>query len=138
MLTFAALQRKRLRRRVRVAEGARLESVYTCKRIGGSNPPVSARVVNENVRKCVNLWFTHFFYPNPSKGNFTLRSLRGTKQSEKIAAKVYDLIGRIVNPEPLNFSNKEATLMLNISSCSYILELKDEVGNVQREGIVIE
>jgi hypothetical protein len=40
--------------------------------------------------------------------------LRGTKQSEKIAAKVYDLIGRIVNPEPLNFSNKEATLMLNI------------------------
>ncbi len=126
MLTFAALQRKRLRRRVRVAEGARLESVYTCKRIGGSNPPVSARVVNENVRKCVNLWFTHFFYPNPSKGNFTLRSLRGTKQSEKIAAKVYDLLGRMVYPEPLNFSNQEATLMLNISSCSYILELKDE------------
>jgi hypothetical protein len=31
-----------------------------------------------------------------------------------------------VYPEPLNFSNQEATLMLNISSCSYILELKDE------------
>ena len=26
----------------RVAEGARFESVYTCKRIGGSNPPLSA------------------------------------------------------------------------------------------------
>jgi hypothetical protein len=52
--------------------------------------------------------------------------LRGTKQSEKIAAKVYDLLGRMVYPEPLNFSNQEATLMLNISSCSYILELKDE------------
>ena len=124
MLTFAALQRKRLRRRVRVAEGARLESVYTCKRIGGSNPPVSARVANENVRKCVNLWFTHFFYPNPSNGNFTITCFAIPKES--ITAKIYDLLGRIVYPEPLNFSNQEATLMLNISSCSYILELKDE------------
>ncbi len=138
MLTFAALQRKRLRRRVRVAEGARLESVYTCKRIGGSNPPVSARVANENVRKCVNLWFTHFFYPNPSNGNFTLKSLRGTKQSEKITAKIYDLLGRVVHQVPLNFSNKEASLTLNIPSGSYILELKVEEGNVQPERIAIE
>jgi hypothetical protein len=30
-------------RRVRVAEGARLESVYRGNSIGGSNPPVSAK-----------------------------------------------------------------------------------------------
>ena len=41
MRTFAALLVSW--RRVRVAEGARLESVYTGNRIGGSNPPVSAK-----------------------------------------------------------------------------------------------
>jgi hypothetical protein len=76
--------------------------------------------------------------PNPSNGNFTLTSLRGTKQSEKITAKVYDLLGRLVHQESLNFINKEATLILNIPSGSYILELKDEAGNVQRERIVIQ
>jgi hypothetical protein len=64
--------------------------------------------------------------------------LRGTKQSEKITAKVYNLLGRKVYQEPLNFSNKEATLKINIPTGSYILELKDEAGNVQRERIVIE
>jgi len=48
--------------------------------------------------------------PNPSNGNFTLTSLRGTKQSEIITAKLFDLLGRVVHQEPLNFINKEATL----------------------------
>lgn len=76
--------------------------------------------------------------PNPSNGNFSLRSLRGTKQSEKITAKVYDLFGRVVHQQNLSFSNKEATLKLNIPSGSYILELKDEEGNVQRGRLIIE
>ena len=37
-----------LRRGGRVAEGARLESVYTGNRIGGSNPPLSARYTELN------------------------------------------------------------------------------------------
>jgi len=40
--------------------------------------------------------------------------------------------------EQLNFYNKEAVLKLKIPGGSYILELKDEAGNVQRERIVIE
>jgi hypothetical protein len=35
------MSRLSLRRSVRVADGARLESVYTCKRIVGSNPTSS-------------------------------------------------------------------------------------------------
>ena len=35
-------------RGVRVAEGARLESVYTVKRIAGSNPALSAILMSEN------------------------------------------------------------------------------------------
>ncbi len=74
-------------------------------------------------------------YPNPSNGNFSINCFVIPKAS--ITAKAYDLLGRVVHQEPLNFSNKEATLKLNIPSGSYILELKDEVGNVQRERIVI-
>jgi hypothetical protein len=76
------------------------------------------------------------FYPNPSNGNFSITCFAIPKES--ITAKVYDLLGRMVHQEPLNFNNKEATLKLNIPSGSYILELKDEAGNVQRERIVIE
>jgi hypothetical protein len=74
-------------------------------------------------------------YPNPSNGNFSITCFAIPKES--ITAKVYDLLGRVVHQEPLNFSIKEATLKLNIPSGSYILELKDETGNVQRERIVI-
>jgi hypothetical protein len=74
-------------------------------------------------------------YPNPSNGNFTINCLVLPKVS--VSAKVYDLLGRVVHQEQLNFSSKEATLKLNIPSGSYILELKDEAGNVKRERIVI-
>lgn len=75
-------------------------------------------------------------YPNPSNGKISITCFAIPKAS--ITAKVYDLLGRVVHQEQLNFYNKEAVLKLNIPSGSYILELKDEVGNVQREGIVIE
>ena len=42
--------RRTLRRGGRVAEGARLESVYTGNRIGGSNPPPSA-IFTLNINK---------------------------------------------------------------------------------------
>lgn len=74
-------------------------------------------------------------YPNPSNGNFTITC--HSIQKESVTAKVYDLLGRIVHHEQLNFSNKEATLKLNIPTGSYILELKVIDGNVQRERIVI-
>jgi hypothetical protein len=74
-------------------------------------------------------------YPNPSNGNFSISCVVIPK--ETITAKTYDLLGRVVHQEPLHFSNKEATLKINIPSGSYILELKDEAGNVQRERIVI-
>lgn len=74
-------------------------------------------------------------FPNPSKGNFSISCFAIPK--EFITAKVYNLLGRMVHQEPLNFSNKEAALKLNIPTGSYILELKDGAGNVQRERIVI-
>jgi hypothetical protein len=74
-------------------------------------------------------------YPNPSNGNFTITC--SAIPNASVLAKVYDLLGRVVHQEQLNFSNKEATLKLNIPTGSYILELKDEAGNVQRERIVI-
>jgi hypothetical protein len=40
--TKDGLETKKIRRGVRVAEGARLESVYTLIRIEGSNPSLSA------------------------------------------------------------------------------------------------
>jgi hypothetical protein len=83
-------------------------------------------------------------YPNPSNGNITITTNVIARQAslatagQAIYTKVYDLLGRVVHQELLNFSNKEATLKLNILTGSYILELKDKEGNVQRERIVIE
>jgi len=75
-------------------------------------------------------------YPNPSNGAITI-SYSLTPQGA-ITAKVYDLLGRIVHQEQLTFNSKETGVNLNAPNGSYILELKDEAGNVQRERIVIE
>lgn len=84
----------------------------------------------------MNIENTFSIYPNPSNGNISISCFIIPKES--ITANVYDLLGRVVHQELLNFSNKEATLILNIPRGSYILELKDEAGNVQRERIVLE
>jgi hypothetical protein len=75
-------------------------------------------------------------YPNPSNGTLTITSLRSTKQS--VTFKVYDLLGREVYRQTLNFSNKLATLQFTAITGVYILELLDSEGNVWRERIVIE
>lgn len=79
--------------------------------------------------------------PNPSSGTFVITchpSVGGAGGGAGGGLKVYDLLGRLVHQESLNFINKEATLILNIPFGSYFLELKDEAGNVQRERIVIQ
>lgn len=76
--------------------------------------------------------------PNPSDGFFVVKCIDPSFVGMTSAVKVYDLLGRLVHQEPLYFSNKEATLKLNIPSGSYILELKDEAGNVLRERLVIQ
>jgi hypothetical protein len=75
-------------------------------------------------------------YPNPSNGNITITSSIETNQA--ITTKVYDLLGRELYRQKLSFSNKQATLKMDIPNGTYIIELKDEEGNVQRERIVIE
>jgi hypothetical protein len=76
--------------------------------------------------------------PNPSNGFFVVKCIDPSFVGMTSAVKVYDLLGRLVHQEKLNFSTKEATLKLNIPFGSYILELKDEAGIVQRERLVIQ
>lgn len=75
-------------------------------------------------------------YPNPSNGKISI--LYNFTPQESIEAIVYDMFGRSIHKELLIFSNKETSLNLCIPNGSYILELKDEEGNVQRERIVIK
>ena len=92
----------------------------------------TASIKEQNTAKTMSI------YPNPSNGFFVVRCIDPSFVGMTSAVKVYDLLGRLVHQEPLNFSNKEATLKLNIPTGSYILELKDEAGNVQRERLVIQ
>jgi hypothetical protein len=68
---------------------------------------------------------------------FKHSSLRGggttTKQSEAISVKVYDLLGREIHQSSFY---TETTIQLK--TATYILLLRDDAGNVQRERIVIE
>lgn len=99
-----------------------------------SRDTVLVRTVGLDISE-MNFENAYSIYPNPSNGNILISCFVIPKES--ITAKVYDLLGRIVDQQTLNFNNKEATLKLNIPSGSYILELKDEAGNVQRERIVV-
>ena len=48
-----------------MAEGARLESVYTFARIEGSNPSLTAKIISDDIRRCLkslNLKGLGFFY----------------------------------------------------------------------------
>lgn len=79
--------------------------------------------------------FKLYVYPNPSNGKITItESINKFKNAE---LKIYDLLGREVHHLTIEFINNSASITLDISKGTYILELKDEVGNVQRERIVI-
>jgi hypothetical protein len=75
--------------------------------------------------------------PNPSNGNITITTDLSNK-NELISTKVYDLLGRVVHQEPLNFNNNTATLQLQIPTGMYILELQNKEGVLQRERVVVE
>ena len=75
-------------------------------------------------------------YPNPSNGNIIISS--SFEANQEITAKVYDLLGRELSQQKLSFSNKQATVKLDMLNGTYLLELQDETGNLQRERIVIQ
>jgi hypothetical protein len=79
-------------------------------------------------------------YPNPSSGTITIAhtSLRGEGTTTKQSIKVYDLLGRLVQQQQIMFKHQEATINLNLTNGSYILEVEDEAGNLQRERMVIQ
>ncbi|MCC6186831.1 MAG: T9SS type A sorting domain-containing protein [Chitinophagaceae bacterium] len=76
-------------------------------------------------------------YPNPSTGVITI-SPHTVIPQESIHATLYDLLGRVVHQQKLSFNNKEAVLKLHLPSATYILELSNEEGTVQRERVVIK
>lgn len=76
-------------------------------------------------------------HPNPSNGKFVI-SCHPSVGRAGGGLKLFDILGRLVQQEALHFTNKDANLNLNIPSGTYILELKDEEGNVQRERLIIE
>ncbi len=76
------------------------------------------------------------FYPNP--GNGTMIISASVIPKEAVSVKVYDLFSRIVHQESLRFNNTYMHLILKIPNAFYILELRDEKGNVQRERILIQ
>lgn len=73
--------------------------------------------------------------PNPSSGDITISV--ASMSMKLIQTKVYDLMGRIVYQSPIQFVNNSASLNLDVANGTYLLELQDEGGNVQRERIVI-
>lgn len=76
-----------------------------------------------------------YVYPNPSDGNIIIMS--AGNNSKKIAVTVYDLLGGVLLRQPLNFTGNKSNLKIDVLTGTYILELRDEDGNVFRERINI-
>ena len=77
-------------------------------------------------------------YPNPTNGFFVVKCIDPSFVGMTSVVKVYDLLGRVVHQEPLNFSNNNATLQLQVPTGMYILELQSKEGVLHRERIVVE
>lgn len=75
-------------------------------------------------------------YPNPSNGAFYVNCSVNPQKS--IQVKGYDLLGQNVYQQKIDFVQQNALMNLNVSNGTYILELQDNAGNVQRERIVIQ
>lgn len=76
-------------------------------------------------------------YPNPSNGIIVIHN-QNSFGAAVLRIKIYDLLGRVVCQEQLNFSDNKASLNLNISKGSYIIEMRDDAANVQREILIVE
>jgi uncharacterized delta-60 repeat protein len=74
-------------------------------------------------------------YPNPSNGKMLINT---PKSEGVINVTIFDLLGRVMQKQKLSIHKNEATLTLNLPFAIYILELKDDSGNIQRERIVVE
>lgn len=82
-------------------------------------------------------------FPNPSNGVFAITSTavipNGTKWNEgSIHATVYDLLGRIVYQQVLDFKNGIAILNVKAAPGVYTVALADGAYNVTHQSIVIE
>ena len=78
--------------------------------------------------------------PNPNNGSFVITCPHAVipTQEGTIHATVYDVLGRVVYQNKLSFTKTETTINLNTPSGTYLLEITDEAGNVQRGRLVIQ
>jgi uncharacterized repeat protein (TIGR01451 family) len=76
-----------------------------------------------------------FVYPNPSDGVITISSANAN--NKVIFVKVFDLLGRVIQQQQLTFTNNQSNLKINAPTGTYIVELQDSEGNVNRERLSI-
>jgi hypothetical protein len=78
---------------------------------------------------------TFSIYPNPSDGNIVIS--KSEANNKAISVKVFDLLGRVLQQQQLAFANNQSSLKINLPTGTYIVELQDSEGNVNRERISI-
>ncbi|MFA6152563.1 MAG: T9SS type A sorting domain-containing protein [Chitinophagaceae bacterium] len=74
-------------------------------------------------------------YPNPSQGIVDIS--RSEQSQSKASFVLYNMMGQRIEQHELDFQNNKSTLSLNQGSGQYLVELRDEQGNVWREKIII-
>lgn len=74
-------------------------------------------------------------YPNPSQGILNIG--RSEQSQGKVSLMLYNMLGQRVEQHELDFQNNKSTLSLKQGSGQYLVELRDEQGNVWREKIII-
>ncbi|HTN17528.1 MAG TPA: T9SS type A sorting domain-containing protein [Chitinophagaceae bacterium] len=80
---------------------------------------------------------TFSVFPNPSNGVLTITSTAVIPQGS-VRAVVYDMLGRMVHQQVLDFKNGTATLSVQAAPGVYVVALADGAYNVTHQRIVIE
>lgn len=91
--------------------------------------------VGTDVKESVVIKKDFIVYPNPSTGSFNLISNILQKNA---TASITDLFGKLLFQQDLTFIDNKCSLAFSDLSGVFILEIRDSLGNLHRERIVIK
>ncbi len=99
-----------------------------------TNTTINAFLQNLSVAEQSGQMLT--IYPNPSAGEITL--VNQQNGNEAVNVRIYDLLGKELHSESVNFNSGVAHLNLNVNAGNYVLVVENETGAFSSFRVVVQ